>query len=373
MSLDLNKIVGAVGKTGFKLEYKIGNILRANGWQLISNRSYIDDLQGTVREIDLLAYKVSIVKDISVYTVMIVSCKKSETNAWTLFSRSVAKNDPNYNWRPFKGWSSHPAINYYMAKADWSELYHGKMAEACPALFFRPEVDVFAFQEINKTSYAPQNDKSIFLSITSLMKAQAYEMGNLENRHGANKRFYQFNLVSLIDSDISRVFFDGEDVRASIVESEDYLCRYIINKHEETARIKFVTANAFPQLLSEYSTLHTENCNVVGDAYDNFYADAFRDSQKASVLLADFDRLARPAFVSSLIRNRKPSDGLSTITLFWWESRNILQIEVDYSSIDASLIKIWNEDETLIKRLEAILASVYHYTGSFEVDELIPF
>lgn len=78
MALDLQKVTQAIGKIGFKLEFEIGNILRLNGWHLISNRCYIDDLEGTVREIDLLAYKVNIVEGISVYTVIIVSCKKAK-------------------------------------------------------------------------------------------------------------------------------------------------------------------------------------------------------------------------------------------------------------------------------------------------------
>ena len=37
-----------------------------------------------------------------------------------------------------------------------------------------PEVDVFAFQELNKKTGNPQNDKNIFSSLTTLMKAQSY-------------------------------------------------------------------------------------------------------------------------------------------------------------------------------------------------------
>lgn len=78
MAIDLVKLAQSISKTGFKLEYEIGKTLRKNGWHLISNRCYIDDLEGTVREIDLLAYKVTNLKDLSLYTVIIISCKKTK-------------------------------------------------------------------------------------------------------------------------------------------------------------------------------------------------------------------------------------------------------------------------------------------------------
>lgn len=373
MALDLQKVTQAIGKTGFKLEFETGNILRLNGWHLISNRCYIDDLEGTVREIDLLAYKVNIVEGISVYTVIIVSCKKSEANAWALLSRPIEQNDPNANWRPFKGWSNHPAIDYYLSKMTWAAAYHEKLSNICPSLFSPPSVDVFAFQEISKANHTCQNDKNIFSSITSLMKAQAYEMSILDKRQANTKRYYQFNLVSVIDSEIARVYFNGDSIETSSIKSEDYLCRYILNEREEVARIKFVTAEAFSGALEEYSTLHQGNCKIVAEHYQDFYADAYKQGPKARMLLGDFNKLVKPAIISSLLRNRRSLDGFGDVSLFWFGSRNLLQIEIDYKFSDFETLELLNSDKQLSKRLETILADVYQYHGDFEIDEHIPF
>ena len=66
-----------IRKTGFVLESKVGDTLRRAGWTVISNKYYEDDFEGSVREIDLLAYKVSKVQQVSVYTTLLISCKKT--------------------------------------------------------------------------------------------------------------------------------------------------------------------------------------------------------------------------------------------------------------------------------------------------------
>lgn len=63
MPINVDKISESIGKSGFKLEFITSQQLKKKGWNLISNRCYIDDLEGTAREIDLLAYKVSTVKE----------------------------------------------------------------------------------------------------------------------------------------------------------------------------------------------------------------------------------------------------------------------------------------------------------------------
>jgi hypothetical protein len=373
MPLDLDKIAQSIGKTGFKLEYEIGNILRKSGWQLISNRCYIDDLEGTVREIDLLAYKVSSVKDFSIYTAMIISCKKSEANAWALLSRPIEGKDPNYNWRPFKGWSNHPAINYYMSKVEWTTAYHEELSKECPALFAPPEIDVFAFQEMSKNNCTVQNDKNIFSSITSLMKAQSYEIGLLDDRQKNKKSVYQFNLVSVIDSEIIRIFFEDEFVKTSIVESEDYLCRYILNKKEEIARIKFVTANSFPKVLGDYSELHAKNREIFKNNYENFYSDAYKDWSKTQLLLADFNKSARSALLGAKIRHSQKFTKVSDMSISWYKNDKKLAVDIDDSDADIDLLVKFNADQRFKSEIAKALSDVFLYKGDFVFEIGIPF
>ena len=373
MAIDLIKLVQSISKTGFKLEYEIGKILRKDGWHLISNRCYIDDLEGTVREIDLLAYKVTNLKDLSLYTVIIISCKKNEANSWALLSRPVDDKDPNYNWRPFKGWTNHPAINHYMSKMTWSPAYHEKISKECPMLFSAPNVDVFAFQEMSKANSSPQNDKNIFSSITSLMKAQSYEMSILKERQKNKKRVYQFNLASIIESELVRILFKDNDISAKLVDSEDYLCRYILNQREEVARIKFITADAFPEVLQQYTKLHKSNCEHIQDSYDKFYRDAYKEWSKTQVLLPEFNTLAKPALRMALYRHTRTFSKVSDLSLSWIEKQETLSIDIDGNDIDVDMIAKLNQDNQFKKEITNALASVFHYKGEFSFDIGIPF
>lgn len=373
MAIDLVEISKSITKTGFKLEYETGKILRENGWHLISNRCYIDDLEGTVREIDLLAYKVTNLTDISVYTVIIISCKKNEANSWALLSRPIEEKDPNYNWRPFKGWTNHPAINHYMSKMTWSPSYHEKLSKECPMLFSAPNVDVFAFQEMSKINSSPQNDKNIFASITSLMKAQAYEISILKERQKNKNRIYQFNLASIIDSDLVRILFDGDDTSSELVESEDYLCRYILNQKEEIARIKFITASAFPQVLEQYSKVHTSNCEFVQESHDKFYRDAYKDWPKTQVLLPEFNILAKPAIRLAIYRLTNKFSNAIDLSLSWNEKQQSLSVDIDAEGINLDIIAKLNQDTQLKNEISKAVRTVFHYERDFSFDINIPF
>jgi hypothetical protein len=56
---ELERFAAGIANTGFVLENQIVQQLRDAGWTVISNRYYEDDLGGTVREIDVLAYRVT--------------------------------------------------------------------------------------------------------------------------------------------------------------------------------------------------------------------------------------------------------------------------------------------------------------------------
>ena len=164
----------AIQKTGFILEYNVADILRQAGWTVISNKYYEDDLEGSVREIDLLAYKVSKTQQTDIYTTLLISCKKSDADIWALLARDINLKDPNASWWPLHLWSNDKAIVYEIGKPTISKSYHDHLiALGVKEALSIPEYEVFAFQEMNRVSGAPHNDKNIFSAVTSLLKAQA--------------------------------------------------------------------------------------------------------------------------------------------------------------------------------------------------------
>ena len=140
-----------------------------------------------------------------------------------------------------------------LTQDGWQKAYcdHASARSVGMALS-APDVEIFAFQEMSKTSGSAQNDRPIFDSITSLMKAQAYELSCLPSRK-KDSSVYQFNLVSVADTDLVRLHFqDNGEVEESPVESERYIASYIVNRERTSAAIRFVRASAFPPAINDY-------------------------------------------------------------------------------------------------------------------------
>lgn len=76
MNDELKIYAESIKSTGFILESKVSDFLSNHGWGVINNKYYIDDVQSVAREIDIIAYKATKVRDVLVYTTLIISCKK---------------------------------------------------------------------------------------------------------------------------------------------------------------------------------------------------------------------------------------------------------------------------------------------------------
>jgi len=360
-----------IEKTGFVLENQVAQLLKAAKWTVISNRYYVDDTEESVREIDLIAYQASRIQHFDVYTVLIISCKKSDSNAWALLAREIDLKDPNSDWHPFHAWSNDKALSYQLGSSGCPKRYHDAIAtQSVKNILETPAVEVFAFQEMNKTSGSPQNDKNIFAAVTSLIKAQAYEMGALPQRK-KTPAAYQFNLLSIVDTDLVRLMFSGKAIAATSVESEHYIARYIIKKRETFSRIRFITAKTFPGALADYGSLHHANCQWFDSECNAFYRDIAQDSKRMDLLVEEFRKRASLEIRLALLRNKLEAPESSSICLYWNKATSTLRV---WAAFGTEGVKVLNADHAAKTCVANTLQSVYRYSGPFEFeDDDIPF
>jgi len=360
MSKDKKKFAHAILKTGFVLECKIGDLLRSAGWTVISNKYYEDDFEGSVREIDLLAYKASEIQGIAVYTTLLISCKKSEANVWALLARPINLKDPNTDWWPLHAWSNNKAISFVLSKSGTAKYYHEEMKQrGINEALSIPACEVFAFQEMNRESGAPQNDKNIFAALTSLMKAQAYELGALSQRK-TQPSIYQFNLISVVESDLIRLKFENDTISEEEIDTEHYISRYIIKRSEISSRIRFINANSFAEKLDDYQRLHTENCSWFGKELDRFYGNIFTDTERINVFIDEFrSKLRWPLLWGSKNDSGKKIDS-KNMTLEWDQANNRVEIIIA-ADFDEKL----NEEKFVKKAAASALKDIYRYSGDF--------
>jgi hypothetical protein len=359
-----------IRKTGFVLENEVAQHLKAAGWTVISNKYYVDDSEENVREIDLVAYRVTKVQHFDVYTVLIVSCKKSDQNAWAFLARDLNVKDPNSDWWPLHAWSNEKSLAFQLAATGRARTYHDAAHQSGVVEALKlPEFEVFAFQEMDKVSGKPQNDKPIFSAVTSLMKAQAYELAALPGRKKAPS-VYQFNLLSVVDTDLVRLMFSGTNITQAPVDSEHYLARYIIRKREVFSRVRFIRASAVPAALPDYSRLHQANCSWFGAECNVFYDGILNNWQHKEVLVEDFAAKFKIWVGWRLERQYKRTIEIGKPALYWDDTDSKATVGFELSD---EVIEFMNEDEEIRKHIANALKAIYRYEGQFTITFDIPF
>jgi len=373
---DIQKLIASeIAKTGFVLEHEIAQALKLKGWTVISGKYYVDDNEDAPREMDLIAYRVTRFDsdEVELYTVLIISCKKSDENAWALLTRDANLKDPNTDYWPLHAWSNDPAVTYQLARSGKAKAYHeGLRALGVVDAVADPQVEVFAFQEMNKVTGAPKNDKAIFAAMTSLVKAQAYELSSLPGRK-KTRAVYQFNLISVLGSDMYRLMFaaNGPGITSLKLDSEQYIARYIVSKRESFSRIRFITSQAFPSALDDYARLHVANVKWFSAEQSAFYKDIMKDSDRVQALSKLFYAKIKDAVkwrVEAHFKNIKNFD--EEPFLFWEEKAGAL--EVSYFETD-DVGRWMNESPEIKKIVGNALKNIYRYAGPFQFTFDIPF
>jgi hypothetical protein len=365
----VSKFESQIAKTGFVLENNVAQTLKKSGWTVISNRYYLDDTgEETVREIDLIAYKVRQLPDFRVYTSLIISCKKSEKDAWALLSRPIDLTDPNADWWPVHLWSNNKPVGYEFATPDMSRRYHDAMAAAGVAnALALPSVEVFAYQEMDKHSGTPHNQKNIFQAITSLIKAQSYELQSLPQRR-KDPAVYQFNLLSVVDADLVRLHFDGGTIKADSITDEHYITRYIVSKRTTVARVRFIRADHLQACLKDYANLHTANCDWIGARHEDFFRESVKEP-RVQVFLPEF-RSKVCWYLRHKAKGKLNQFEDADLSLQWLPEKNALAIAV---LVGDDTIDGWNSDTYVRGHVASVLAKLYRYKGAFHFSSDIPF
>ena len=371
--MNLEQYREGILKTGFVLENRITEALKKQGWFVISNKYYEDDFEDKVREIDLIAYKVGKAQHFDVYTCLIISCKKSESNVWALLCRDLNLKDPNLDFQPLHSWSNQASIQHQLSSPSKAKEYYADMIKlGVKDALDDPAVEIFAFQEMSSINGSPQNDKPIYDSIISLIKAQSYEMAALPERKKA-PCVYQFNLLSIVDTDIVRLHFKGDEVSSAITTSEHHVSRYILKRRQSFSKIRFINASVFESKLSAYDKLHKANLVWYSKTCDDFYDEIEKDSNRIKLYIDEFTKEIRFKIYFRVYKLLKKSINIEDITLDWREDKNSLFIYLGTKESLEDIAVELNGDPELDKVIATALRKIYRYTGSFHIEVDIPF
>jgi hypothetical protein len=362
------KYASNIKKTGFPLEFQVTRALQKHGWNVITSKYYVDDVQESVREIDLVSYKIAYHGKTKIYTALIISCKKNDENAWALLARTPNHTDPNIDWNPLHVWSNDKAVDYMHRLKDSKQKYQDHLLQNSLSFFMeKPKRHIFAFQEMDKISGKPKNDKAIFDSITSLMKAQTYEMNVLpERKPNTSPSIYQFNLLNVVDTDLVCLDFTEDEISTESVLEETYVASYIVDKKHTFARIHFLNPEMLDQALERYNQLHKANVKFYKSLFEDFYKDALEDREKRNVFKNEFARSI--AFIAEIYTDFEPGWIEEKDVILSWEKKDkTLKIHINGASKEK--IETLNNETKVIQEASELLKQYYHYQGDFRFSE----
>lgn len=377
--MDTEEILKEIRNTGFPLEYEISNILKNHGWQTINNRYYIDDTKGIEREIDILAYKCKIDKTnkIAFYTTLIISCKKSKEGIWTFLRVDKPVSDPNFKYFVTANKTSDKRLSK-MLDLNSSKIEEKFCTERELNVIFNIERQIFAFQQINGKSKKCEDDKRIYDSIITCIKALDYEMNIRPDKsiiEGVSTAFYNFNLISIFDGEMLEAYFQNENIDINDMANAIYINRHIINRKENFYKVHFIKSDYFETYLSSYDIFNDYNYIVYQSLIDDFYKNIFDCKEKVDVFWKDFTDSINWIFNYTVHHELNCESEQRTEEFgFSYDFNYDLKILFIYyngywDTHETEMCKKINENRPLMEKTQKELFNYFRYNGDFLFEE----
>ena len=362
----MDKVPAALAKTGFLLEHQVAETFRKGGWYVISNRYYADDVDGRARELDLMAYRVEKRDDVRVVTCFLISCKKDEQHAWAFMSRPKPATDPNFDWSPVPHWTDIEPLASHLQDDNWRSNYVAQNAEV-KRNFFNAKRDVFATQLISLDGNSPHNDKPIFDSVVSLLKALDHERSAVKDRQKGKKRVYLFALASVVDAPMVDVQYSGTTGKASAIDRLTHLARFMVNRRETHALIHFIDSGEVTKFVKSATKLSTHSADFMEQAVHNSY-EAIKSSKNVQKYFSEKLTTLLKWDMNYALRTQGFRQSVEAISIGFGQDQLILQVDVD-----DTLAEHLNSDPQVRKETARVLRRHARYTGEFTISPDIPF
>ena len=243
----------AINKTGFPTEYNVQKLLEKHGWNVISNRYYIDDQKKIEREIDLLASKNGVR--------LVISCKKSETDFWAFMT-----SQNNGIVVPVEYKTKDKIVHYFLNNEENVFRAIASKYSGFTSVMTLPEM-VRAFQQIVISTYKPNNDKHIYDSIITTIKAAEYE----ENHSKEDALYF---MLSIFEGEMVKKDFDTGI--SSVIDDIKYVNRHYIGSDDRYYCVRFVKLCVLDKILDEYDKVAEELPHILDELRNEFEKDVFK-------------------------------------------------------------------------------------------------
>ena len=383
MEETLKDIKSAIERSGFPLEHYIGLVLKQHGWQIITNRNYIDDVKGVEREIDILAYKLYSDKteNIDYVTTLIISCKKSDKYKWCFLTRNLDREDEsNINFMPFHYCTSDERLSFMTDNYPDAIFSEYKKQANIRSLYNFDNKMMFAYQQLSSAAndteraqkgniYIGKND-DIYNSISTTIKAISNEKKRVIDACNDDTllEYHTFYAISVFEGEMYEANFDSNSVvDVKPVLDIKYLNRHIVDSADDFYLVHFINRDIFDDRLALFDEIHNENVRTIPSFISEFYKDIFNDRHKVYMFerRCSLDICYHIELFANCGTHRMPTQ--SPLSMIRYTLKNgILELGINdsYYHSDEMLNEL-NSNEALRKEVGALLQEYYRYSGEF--------
>lgn len=382
----------AISDSGFPLENYVDVVLRKHGWQTITNRHYIDDVEGKERELDILAYKGYADKkeNIEYITALIVSCKKNSVNKWCFLTRDANPKDVNTDWTPYH-YCTNDKVLSFMTKNHREIIIDKYLSNRAVKHLYSFDERVFAYQVLTESvttkgkgkdkvvnrQWIFTENKSLHDSIITSIKALDMEKRSLIEQHIGRpyNRYYTFHILSIYDGNMVKSHLDDEgNIESEEINHINYLNRHIVNKVDDFYIVNFINKDNFDYRLRIFDYLHLENKRTLPKLITEFYTNIFEDEKKVQVLWSDFTHSIIWYLKGCLfeINRNYLSENVNLFHLYK-KDENILRLCIERPFITSEELQLLNENKRLKDFIHRNLMRIFRYDGDFIFTEGLPF
>ena len=365
MSNKIQNIETSIQRTGFIFEYRVSQMFLKKGWKVAPNRYYLDDISGVPREIDLLASKSKFYSGIEIVTNLLISCKKSDLKDFLFLTKSKVEGDPEIlspSWKQFIG---HARLKYIVDAENVNVEVLNRLSQLSEYKEnFETGYDVFAFQEMAKNNQAPQNQKALFSSVTSLIKALEYEYTKRSVTDN-KKVISNFYLISVCDTELYTGLTNDTGIT---VEKQDYVLystQYIINQMEGEYPISFVDVTYLNTVIDRFDIIHNQLCKGYEDGIKSFFIRALSDNTLRSEYMRKFKLNFEKLFYYSITED--DYDFLQTyghiLLIYDGDTKTVI---FESAIFNEATIAKFKADERLIKKLKKWLHVNFRFSGEID-------
>jgi hypothetical protein len=276
---DLEKIKRALAKTGHIFEHQIGALFEDKGWMIIPNKFYVDRDDEKGKEIDLVAYRISEVRDQTAYiTVVVIEAKQSGKNKWVFYTKGGYLGDINMHTAPLYYHNEIEEVGRYLSQ---NAMLAG-MGERKQLDLFNFPRKAYSFSEVTDDRKPGQATSffravatnTIYNAVFGVIKAMMSELDFYRNRRIARneKRFYLIFPLVVFNGDLleAQIAPDGQ-VELAETPAIQYVNRYRSSAYDNFYSANIIQRDHLARYIDIYTNIHEGMKDQVTEMIDRFY------------------------------------------------------------------------------------------------------